>query len=118
VDDDGSVLEALKSLVRSLGFEVEAFASAQEFLDSPNLPRTTCLIADVNMPGMSGLELHRQLAASGHDIPTVLITAYPDDRGRTRALGAGVACYLRKPFGEEELLACIRVCLTKAELPP
>src|SRR6267378_4186635 len=86
----------------------EAFASAEEFLNSRKVPRTSCLIADVQMPGMTGLELHRHLVASGKTIPTILITAYPDDRVRERALGDGVVCYLTKPFDENDLLTCIR----------
>jgi FixJ family two-component response regulator len=108
VDDDESVLEATKSLLRSLGFAAEAFSSGKEFLASPPLRHTACLVADVNMPGMSGLNLHRHLAASGQHVPTILITAYPDDRVRARALGVGVLCYLAKLFGEGDLLSCIR----------
>jgi FixJ family two-component response regulator len=107
VDDDESVLEAIKGLMRSLGFAVEAFSSGEDFLNSAQLRRTACLIADVNMPGMSGLDLHRQLVTSGQRIPTILITAYPNDRVRERALSAGVLGYLSKPFGEEDLLRCI-----------
>ncbi|HYZ32615.1 MAG TPA: response regulator [Crenalkalicoccus sp.] len=114
MDDDGSVVEAVTALLRSLGFAAKAFSSGQEFLESPHRRRTAFLIADFNMPGMSGLDLHRHLAASSPPIPTVLITAYPDDRIRARALGAGIVSYLHKPFDEEELLACIRACLAPA----
>ncbi|HYZ63313.1 MAG TPA: response regulator, partial [Acetobacteraceae bacterium] len=108
VDDDASMLEAIKALIRSLGFAAEAFSGGSAFLSSPYLSQTCCLIADVNMPGMSGLELHRNLVTSGRPIPTVLITAYPNDQVRARALSAGVIGYLSKPFGEDELLSCIR----------
>ena len=111
VDDDAAMLEALQGLMRSLGFAAEAFASGQAFLSSPHLGRTACLIADVHMPGMSGLDLHDQLVASGQRIPTILITAYPNDQARARALGAGVVCYLVKPFGEGDLLRCLRSIL-------
>jgi FixJ family two-component response regulator len=107
VDDDESVREAMKGLMRSLGFAAEAFWSAEDFLKSDRLDRTGCLIADVQMPGISGLDLYQQLVAAGKFIPTILITAYPDDRVRARALNAGVICFLIKPFSEDDLLACI-----------
>jgi FixJ family two-component response regulator len=108
VDDDESVREAVKGLMRSLGFAAEAFWSGEDFLRSNRLDRTGCLIADVQMPGMSGLDLYQQLVAAGKSIPTILITAYPDDGVRARALKAGVLCFLIKPFREDDLLACIR----------
>ena len=112
IDDDESMREAVKGLMKSLGYTAEAFASAEEFLSSRQVRRTSCLIADVQMPGMTGLELHRHLMASGKTIPTILITAYPDDRVRERALGDGVVCYLIKPFAEKDLLACIQSSLS------
>ena len=112
VDDDESMREAMGGLMKSLGYAAEAFASAEEFLSSRQVPRTSCLIADVQMPGMTGLELHRHLVASGNKIPTILITAFPDDSARQRALSDGVVCYLSKPFDENELLACIRSSIT------
>ena len=111
VDDDESMREAIRGLMRSLGYTAQAFRSAEEFLTSHQVPNTSCLIADVQMPGMTGLELHRHLVASGKTIPTILITAYPDDRVRERALGDGVVGYLSKPFDENDLLACIRSSL-------
>jgi FixJ family two-component response regulator len=107
VDDDESMREAIRGLMKSLGYTAEAFASAEEFLTSRKVPRTSCLIADVQMPGMTGPELHRHLLAAGNPIPTIMITAYPDDRARERALAEGVVCYLSKPFDENDLLACI-----------
>lgn len=107
VDDDESMREAIRGLMKSLGYTAEAFASAEEFLNSRQVPRTSCLIADVQMPGMTGIELHRRLVASGRTIPTILITAYPDDSARARALGDGVVCYLSKPFEENDLLTCV-----------
>jgi FixJ family two-component response regulator len=112
VDDDESMREAMRGLMKSLGYTAEAFASAEEFLNSRQVPRTSCLIADVHMPGMTGLELHHHLVASGKTIPTILITAYPDDSVRERALGDGVVCYLSKPFDESDLLACIHAALS------
>lgn len=113
VDDDESVRETTKGLIRSVGFSAEAFGSAEDFLASEHLGRTDCLIADVNMPGMSGLDLHERLAGAGRVIPTILITAYPNDRIRMRALNAGVRCYLLKPFAEGDLLGCLRAALGK-----
>ena len=104
--------EAVKGLMKSWGYTAEAFASAEEFLSSRRVPRTACLIADVMMPGMTGLELHRHLVASGKTIPTILITAHPDDGVRERALQDGIIGYLSKPFSEEDLMACISSSLT------
>ncbi len=114
VDDDESVREATKGLMKSLGFTAEAFPSAADFLTSHHRRRTACLIVDVNMPGMTGPELHRRLIASGDTIPTILITAYPDDNVRARALSAGAICYLRKPFDEGDLLVYVREAFTTA----
>lgn len=108
VDDDHSVREALTSLVRSLGYNAAAFASAEDLLKSRRRRSVSCVIADVQMPGMSGLELYQRLLASGRPIPTILVTAYPDDGARERALSAGVIGYLSKPFDEDDLIACIR----------
>jgi FixJ family two-component response regulator len=110
-DDDDSVREALRGLLRSAGFAVQAFASAKDFLDSAYLAHTSCLIADINMPMMTGLDLYRHLATSGRNIPTILITATPDDTHRKQALSDGVICYLSKPCSEDDLLACVRTAL-------
>jgi FixJ family two-component response regulator len=115
VDDDHSVREALTSLVRSLGYNAMAFECAEDLLKSTRLRRMSCLIADVQMPRMTGLELHNRLVTSGEAVPTVLITAFPDERTRKRALQAGVVGYLTKPFSEDELLACIRSTLGDPE---
>jgi FixJ family two-component response regulator len=115
VDDDESVREAMMSLMRALGFLAEAFPCAEVFLKSDGVQRTSCLIADVRMPGMSGLELYRHLVASGKPIPTVLITAHSDDGVRARALKAGIICYLTKPFREDDLLECIRSALDRGK---
>ena len=111
VDDDGSVREATMSLMKALGYNSEAFASAEEFLASARRYDTSFLIADVQMPGMSGLELHRQMASSDNPVPTVLITAHADDCTRESALKAGVVGFLAKPFAEEDLLGCIKSAL-------
>ena len=115
VDDDESVREATKGLMKSLGFTAKTFSSAADFLTSRHLRRTACLIADVNMPGMTGPELHDRLRDLGSTIPTILITAYHDDNVRARALSAGVICYLRKPFDEDDLLVCIHSALVQRE---
>jgi FixJ family two-component response regulator len=111
VDDDVSVREALTGLMKSLGHRAVAFDSAEEFLNSSRRDNTDCLIADVQMQGMSGPDLHKSLVASERPIPTILITAYTNESVRMRALEAGVKGFLIKPFGEEELLACIRSAL-------
>lgn len=108
VDNDDSSREAVAGLVRSLGFVAAEFESAADFLNSDYLSRTACLIADVRMSGMTGPELYSHLVASGARIPTVLITGYADETARTRALKAGVRCYLAKPLDPDDLLACIR----------
>jgi FixJ family two-component response regulator len=117
VDDDQFFRESMRRLMRSLGYAVEAFPSAADLLASPRLVETSCLIADVHMPAMTGVELYRRLIETGHAIPTILVTAYPDDDVRTRALRDGVVCYLRKPVDEKHLMRCLRVALPSAELP-
>lgn len=116
VDDDQSVREAVMSLMRASGFIAEAFPCAEDFLKSDRLQRTSCLIADFRMPGMSGLELYRRLVESGQSIPTVLITAHSEDGVRTRALKAGIRCYLTKPFDDDDLLGCIRSALDQSKM--
>lgn len=102
-------------LMRAFGIAAEAFSSAEDFLNSHRRQSTACLIADVQMPGMTGLELYCRLVASGNPTPTVLITAYPNDSVRARALKAGVICYLTKPFSEDELLAAIHTALDRSK---
>jgi len=111
VDDDESVRESLQALVRSVGFGVMVFASAEEFLTSGRLADTDCLILDVRMPGMNGLELQRHLAANHFAIPIIFITAHGDEESRKRALANGAADYLFKPFSEEGLLNAINAAL-------
>ena len=115
VDDDQFVRESLKRLMKSLGYSVSAFPSAAEFLESPGLQETACLIADIHMPGMTGVELYGHLTGTGHAIPTILITAYPDDSVRERAINDGVVCYLTKPFRERELIDCVRLALGQSQ---
>jgi FixJ family two-component response regulator len=108
VDDDLSVREGIVDLVRAMGFKTLAFERAKHFLQSSRLDETSCLITDVAMPGMSGLQLHDHLVASGKRIPTIIITAFPAEADRRRAKQAGVLCYLAKPFDDTELAECIR----------
>ena len=112
VEDDRFFRESMGRLMRSLGHTVETFASAPDFLASPRLAETACLIADVNMPAMTGLELHRHLMDTGRAIPTILVTAYATEVDRVRALNDGVVCYLRKPVDEQHLVECLRTALT------
>lgn len=113
VDDDQSIRDATSNLLQSAGFLTATFADAESFLTSSE-PRAACLVADMRMPGMSGLQLHQHLIASGASIPTVLITAYPSDATRLRAREAGIVCCLAKPFAPDELLECVRGALAGA----
>ena len=113
VDDDQAVRVSIRRLMRSLGLTADAFHSAAAFLASPSFNQTACLIADINMPEMTGVKLHRRLIDAGRPIPTILITAYPDDTVRERALNDGVICYLLKPFDEAELLLCVHQALER-----
>jgi FixJ family two-component response regulator len=115
IDDDEQSRAALADLMQAMGFTIEVFPSAVDFLASPNVRHTSCLIVDVHMPRMTGTELHSHLVGSGYDIPTILITAYPDDRTRAWALGHGVVGYLTKPIDEEVLLGCVESALQRAK---
>ena len=111
VDDNDSVRESLQRLMRSVGFAVNVFASAEEFLNSDRLRNTDCLILDVRLPGMDGLDLQRYLANSHSEIPIIFITSYEDDEVRTRAFNAGAVAYFLKPFNDEDLLNAIDAAL-------
>ena len=117
VEDDQFFRESMRRLMRSLGYRVEAFASAADFLASPCLGETACLIADVNMPLMTGVELYQHLIASGYAIPTILVTAYADDDVRARVLKDGVIGFLRKPVDEKHLERCLHAALQSRERP-
>jgi FixJ family two-component response regulator len=104
VDDDEGVREATEGLIRSLGYAAATFASAEEFLQSDRLRQTSCLIADVQMPGLSGIELHGRLAAAGYRMPVIFVTAFPEERIRVRALEGGACGFLSKPFSDESLI--------------
>jgi FixJ family two-component response regulator len=114
VDDDESVRTALKSLIDSVGFRAEVFCSGEEFLRSPVVAQTDCLIADVRMPGMTGLELQERLNATGASVPIVFISAHDDNDARARGLRAGAIDFLQKPFSEESLLGAISAGLDKS----
>ena len=101
----------MRKLVTLLGYTVEAFASATDFLKSPLVAETDCLVADVQMPGMTGVELHKHLVEAGRAIPTILVTAYPNEAVRNRALKDGVVCYLPKPVDDDHLERCLRSAL-------
>ena len=118
VEDDASVRKATGRLIKSLGFTVEVFASGEEFLHFGNLHNTACLVLDVQMPGMSGLQLQSHLAGAGYRIPIIFITAYPDETTRALALDAGAVGFLYKPFGEEALLNGIRLGLKLSDGDP
>jgi FixJ family two-component response regulator len=114
VDDDRFFRESMCRLMKSLGYTVDIFSSAADFLASPRLAETACLITDIHMPAMTGPELHRCLIDTGHAIPTILVTAFPNDVDRTRAMNDGALCYLRKPVDEEHLTRCVREALSSA----
>jgi FixJ family two-component response regulator len=115
VEDDQPFRESMQTLMRALGYTVEAFPSAAKFLASPILANTECLVTDVNMPGMTGVELHRHLVDAGYAIPTILVTAYPDEVDRNRALEDGVVCYLCKPVDDYQLEGCLRSALKSSK---
>ena len=115
VEDDRFFRESMNRLMRSLGYSVEAFPTAADFLASPRLVETACLIADIHMPVMTGLELYRHLVSTGYAIPTILVTAYPDENVQNRALKEGVVCYLPKPVDQEDLVRCVRAALRSDE---
>jgi FixJ family two-component response regulator len=114
IDDDDFCRESMRRLMRSLGYTVEAFASPADFLASPRLAETACLIADVYTPAMTGVELHKHLVGAGYAIPTILVTAYPD---AGNALNDGLVCYLRKPVDENHLIRALRAALQSGEPP-
>jgi FixJ family two-component response regulator len=118
VDDDESIRDTTKDLLESAGFSAAVFARAASLLKSRRLSQVSCLIADMRMPKMTGLELHQHLVASNRAIPTILMTAYPDARAQAqaRAIRANVVCYLVKPFAADELLACVRYALRRHDV--
>jgi FixJ family two-component response regulator len=114
VDDDRSIRNATQDLLKAAGFDAATFPTAMTFLDSPIRANVACLVADMRMPGMTGLELHEHLAASGRGIPTVIITAHVEEIPRERARLAGITCLLAKPFTPDKLLECVREALARS----
>jgi FixJ family two-component response regulator len=112
VDDDESFRGAMTRFIRSLGHSVAAFSSAEEFLTSNRLHDTTCLISDVQMPGMSGIELQDRLLADGYRLPIIFVAADPESNARGRALASGALGFLTKPFSEEVLVSCLERALS------
>ena len=111
VDDDESFRRATMNFVRSLGYGTAAFDSAEAFLESDHIHETDCLITDVQMPGMTGIELQDRLIAQGHRLPVIFITAFPEMRARAQALAAGAVGFLAKPFNDQRLIACLNEAL-------
>jgi FixJ family two-component response regulator len=119
VDDDDLFRTAMETLVKSLGLTARAFASAESYLQSSWVKKTHCLISDVQMPKMSGLELQERLSHLGFDIPIIFITAYPDDAVRTKAINAGAVCFLHKPLDLQgpRVADCLRAALSRPKGP-
>ena len=117
VEDDPFFRESMRRLMRSLGYSVVVFASAADFLAFPRLEETTCLIADIHMPAMSGVELYTRLLDTGCAVPTILVTGYPDDAVRVRAQNSGTIRYLCKPLNVAYLVRCIRSVVEGGNLP-
>lgn len=117
VDDDRSFRDSMRRLLKSLNYGVAVFPSAAEFLASPKLAATKCLIADVHMPAMTGIELCKHLIENGNLIPTILVTGYPDDGVEEYSLALGVECFLRKPLVETALIDCLRAALARGRGP-
>jgi FixJ family two-component response regulator len=114
IDDDAFVREATDNLLNSEGYLVRTFASAEEFLQSPSLHDCTCVVADVQMPGMSGLELLTYMRTQGYLTPVIFITAFPEESVRASALKAGAICFLAKPFAAPVLIDCVETALHRA----
>ena len=107
VDDDAWARSGLADLILSLGYEVRAFESAEQFIQSDSIKDTACLITDLHMPGISGLDLQSFLRGKGHNTPIIFVTAYPNDKHRQQALADGAAGFLTKPYDERSLVACL-----------
>ncbi len=115
VDDDQSLRNATRDLLKAAGFSTATFEDAESFLGSASRASAACLVADMRMPGMTGLELYQALVASGERIPTVIITAHPEELTQSRARDAGITCYLSKPFAPDDLLECVGEALAKSQ---
>lgn len=113
VDDDGSIRRSVSNLFLSLGFQAESFASAEAFLRSAHRDNTGCLVLDLRMPGMSGLDLLVHLTETTRHIPAVILTAHGDDEARQRALQAGAVAFLRKPFRNDDLIEAVKSAMLR-----
>jgi FixJ family two-component response regulator len=113
IDDDHSVLVATELLISSFGFQTSIFSSAEDFLQSARIEETECLISDVHMPKISGIELQRILRAGGRNIPMILMTAFSNESVKARAMAGGAVCFLIKPFEAKTLLGCVNVALNR-----
>jgi FixJ family two-component response regulator len=113
VDDDAAVRTATQTFVRSLGYKAVAFASAEDFLKSPELSTANSLIADIHMPGMSGIDLQRELTDRRPELPIIFITAFPEERVRDQLMAAGAICMLSKPYDGDRLIECIEKALAR-----
>jgi FixJ family two-component response regulator len=114
VDDDRSIRDATQDLLKAAGYATLTFANAAGLLDHPDRGRVSCLVADMRMPGMSGIDLHEHLARTGAGIPTIIISAHPGELSPQRARAAGITCFLGKPFTPDELLECVRRAVARS----
>lgn len=117
IDDDDNVRISLDSLLRAYGYTVHVFNSAEQFLASDAVATMDCLISDIQMPGLNGLQMYRQLLASGYCVPVIFITASDDPAPRAIAMALGACCYLAKPFESDNLINCIKSTLNPASKP-
>ena len=118
VDDEALSRDGIGALVESLGYNVVTFTSAEHYLRSDVTAETTCLITDMQMPGLSGLELQEALRSQGYQTPVIVITAYPDEKHRTRAFANGAVDFLSKPFDEKSLIECLATAIKSRSLQP
>jgi FixJ family two-component response regulator len=118
IDDDASVRSAVSRLLRLHGFLTEAFASAEDFLQSDKLSNSSCVVADIRMPGMTGVELLEYLTRQNRHIPVILITAFPEPGNEVRAMRSGAICFLAKPFDERNFIDCIEAALKDPDSGP
>jgi FixJ family two-component response regulator len=115
IDDDAFARDGIRELVESLGYKALTFISAEDFLDSGQVAETRCVITDIQMPGLSGLDLQDELRVRGHCTSIILITAYPNEQQRKRAFSAGAIGFLSKPFEEDSLIGCLTIAMNRAE---
>jgi FixJ family two-component response regulator len=118
IDDDASVRSSTIDLLDSLGFACEAYPSAEQYLGSKHVADASCLILDINMPGLNGLGLQKRLKELGYSTPVIFITAFPEEATRKQAIKSGAVCYLAKPYGDEALINCILAALAREESEP